>query len=163
MLPAAGGAMGVAGAADLAGASKLLQAGVEVVKHNRKGKTAKRVLWVDAGLTRLVLNKAKAKAGAGPSSSSSSSPSSSSPRGGAGDLGSLKGVWLLDVGEVRPGCNSHNFDKGTMDATLGPRCCSVVGSERCLDLELPSSESRDFLVRGLRALVKQAKDARAQK
>ena len=122
-------------------------AGVEVVKHNRKGKATKRVLWIDAGLTRLVLNKAKAGA-------------DSLKQGGA-ELGDLKGVWLLDVGEVRPGCNSHNFDKGTIDATLAPRCCSIIGSERCLDLELPSSESRDFLVRGLRALVKQAKDALA--
>jgi hypothetical protein len=51
------------------------------------------------------------------------------------------GIYLRDICEVREGSNSFHFRDNTTQPLDGQHCLSLIGSERTVSLEFPSSVS----------------------
>ena len=118
----------------------LLLQGFEVRKHKRAGGggSQPRVLWLDRSGSRLCI--APAKTGAG-------------TPGGAGSLSGTKGLFLRDLSDVRRGFTTAAFSPAPLgkDALC---CFSLIGTERSLDLELPSAAAAENIVARFRLLLR---------
>ena len=64
-----------------------------------------------------------------------------------------KGISLSDITEVRPGINSHSFRRtGEHDAAT--KCLSKIGSERTVNIEMPTQDARDLMLQKFRLLLR---------
>jgi hypothetical protein len=128
---------------------ELLLTGMEVTKYDSKGKKKRKVMWLDKDGDRLYIDTKKRIV----------------------SVGSEKGLSLNDITEIRPGINSAAFSKAACDGgakskvsarpaaspltTLVLQCFSIIGSERTLNIELPTSEARDAVVFRLQLFMHQ--------
>lgn len=112
---------------------ELLLTGMEVIKYDGNGKRKKKVLWLDKDGDRLYIDAKKRIV----------------------STGTEKGLSLNDITEIRPGINSAAFSKAACDGSSKSKCFSIIGSERTLDIELPTSEARDAVVFRLQLFMHQ--------
>jgi hypothetical protein len=139
---------------------ELLLTGMEVIKYDSKGKTKRKVMWLDKDGDRLYIDSKKRIV----------------------SMGTEKGLSLNDITEIRPGINSAAFSKAACDGgakskveyrgEISPlyhcclvsplilsacvlQCFSIIGSERTLNIELPTAEARDAVVFRLQLFMHQ--------
>jgi hypothetical protein len=89
----------------------ILLRGLVVMKYATTGsKPQERVLWLDRSGARLYLDHRKR----------------------FDSKGNEKGLYLRDISQVRPGCNTVAFKKSSQHAPPVDKCFSLIGTERTL-------------------------------
>jgi myosin heavy subunit len=111
----------------------ILLRGLVVMKYATTGsKPQERVLWLDRSGARLYLDHRKR----------------------FDSKGNEKGLYLRDISQVRPGCNTQAFLKSRQHAPPADKCFSLIGTERTLDMEMPTAFVRDRVVAKFNLLLK---------
>jgi hypothetical protein len=111
----------------------ILLRGLVVMKYATTGsKPQDRVLWLDRSGERLYLDVEKR----------------------FDSKGNEKGLYLRDISQVRSGCNTQTFLKARAHAPPTEKCFSLIGTERTLDMEMPTAFVRDRLVAKFNLLLK---------
>jgi myosin heavy subunit len=111
----------------------ILLRGLVVMKYATTGsKPQERVLWLDRSGARLYLDHRKR----------------------FDSKGNEKGLYLRDISQVRPGCNTQAFLKSRAHAPPTEKCFSLIGTERTLDMEMPTAFVRDRVVAKFNLLLK---------
>jgi hypothetical protein len=95
-------------------------------------KPQERVLWLDRSGARLYLDHRKR----------------------FDSKGNEKGLYLRDISQVRPGCNTVAFKKSSQHAPPSDKCFSLIGTERTLDMEMPTAFVRERVVAKFNLLLK---------
>jgi len=124
-------AMSFAEVAQLAHFTELMMQGIEVFKYDSNGKKTRRVLWL--ARKRVFIDSKKRQT----------------------TTIADKGIDMDDITEVRPGINSHAFNKCLVRPHLTAKCFSIIGSERTINVEVPSQALRDTLVQRLQLLMRE--------
>jgi len=111
----------------------ILLRGLVVMKYATTGsKPQERVLWLDRSGARLYLDHRKR----------------------FDSKGNEKGLYLRDISQVRSGCNTVAFKKSQAHDPPTDKCFSLIGTERTLDMEMPTAFVRERVVAKFNLLLK---------
>ena len=115
----------------------LLLQGMCVMKYSMKsGKKAERHLWLDRTGTRLYIARKKV----------------------VDTNASTKGLYLRDISEIRAGTDSNTFAQLKSQGVAPPpdksKCFSLIGTERTIDVEMPTANSCANVVARFQLLLK---------
>lgn len=122
----------------------MLRQGIEVRKHGRNGRAKKLVVWCDDDFSGLYWHSSK---GSKITRGGLSSPS----------LDTHSNIYHFDLKKVHAVIVGSSMFRTSCE---GDACFSLVTQERSLDVEMPSSDLRNAMVRGFEELLRNAEIVR---
>ena len=109
--------------------------GIDIIKHPRKGRPRKRMMWLSPDADRINTAKVRIMEITTP-----------------GQKDAIKGVEVNDIVDIVDGIATDNL-KRTGKRARADRYFSIITAERTLDIEAPSAEMKEFLMTRITLLV----------